>query len=68
MSLEEVLLEEVIKEEENPVDPASAVPNPEGGEGEGKGEGEGNGEGDEGGRPLPVIPPGGPATPPTNPN
>lgn len=50
MSLEESLLEEVLKEEETPVAPCGEAP-----------EGEGNGK-DEGGRPLPVPPPPGSAT------
>lgn len=54
MSLEEGLLEEVLKEEETPVAPCGEAP-------EGGGEGEGDGK-DEGGRPLPVPPPPGGTT------
>lgn len=51
MSLEESLLEEVLKEEETPVAPCGEAS--EGGEGDGK---------DNGGRPLPVPPPPGSTT------
>lgn len=68
MSLEESLLEEVLKEEETPVAPTSGE-NPDDEAPEDGNEGNGNGNGDdnndEGGRPLPIIPPGGPLVPPT---
>lgn len=76
MSLEESLLEEVLKEEKTPVTPCSDESgNNSGGTGSGdgdtgdsdNGEADGDDKEDEGGRPLPIIPPGGPATPPTNP-
>lgn len=71
MSLEEGLLEEVLKEEETPVAPCGEENSggTDGGEGSNGGDvGIGgdsgnNGGNDEGGRPLPIIPPGGPATP-----
>lgn len=71
MSLEESLLEEVLKEEETPVTPCSDESgNNSGGTGSGdgdtgesdNGEDDGGDKEDEGGRPLPVPPPAGSTT------